>query len=158
MWTRDLLTGEESLRLENVTRSPVRGLYPWTASAYPDACREIWDCGEAFYTGCGLKISVEDPVSHTPHDLGLWPRGTHLLDISNDLAVLRGGTAYCDIKSFSTAFEVIDLRSLHPYDWAAIKASVKKTHRVLYVNEETEITNFGELGIFATVPHLRPVG
>ena len=111
VWTRDLLTGEESLRLENVTRSPVRGLYPWTASAYPDACREIWDCGEAFYTGCGLKISVEDPVSHTPHDLGLWPRGTHLLDISNDLAVLRGGTAYCDIKSFSTAFEVIDLQS-----------------------------------------------
>src|SRR5688500_16436460 len=27
--------------------------------------------------------------------------------------------------------EVIDLRSLHPYDWDAIKASVKKTNRVL---------------------------
>lgn len=40
--------------------------------------------------------------------------------------------------------EVIDLRSLHPYDWDAIKASVKKTHRVLCLNEDTEITNFGE--------------
>jgi 2-oxoisovalerate dehydrogenase E1 component beta subunit len=40
--------------------------------------------------------------------------------------------------------EVIDLRSLIPYDWEAIKASVKKTGRVLFVNEETEITNFGE--------------
>ena len=40
--------------------------------------------------------------------------------------------------------EVIDLRSLHPYDWDAIKASVKKTNRVLCVNEDTEITNFGE--------------
>lgn len=40
--------------------------------------------------------------------------------------------------------EVIDLRSLHPYDWDAIKASVKKTHRVLAVNEDTEVTNFGE--------------
>jgi len=40
--------------------------------------------------------------------------------------------------------EVIDLRSLHPYDWDAIKASVKKTHRVLCVNEDTEVTNFGE--------------
>ncbi|MBA3457146.1 MAG: alpha-ketoacid dehydrogenase subunit beta [Deltaproteobacteria bacterium] len=40
--------------------------------------------------------------------------------------------------------EVIDLRSLHPYDWDAIKASVRKTNRVLCVNEDTEITNFGE--------------
>ncbi len=40
--------------------------------------------------------------------------------------------------------EVIDLRSLHPYDWDAIVASVRKTNRVLCVNEDTEITNFGE--------------
>ncbi|HSD89501.1 MAG TPA: transketolase C-terminal domain-containing protein [Kofleriaceae bacterium] len=40
--------------------------------------------------------------------------------------------------------EVVDLRSLHPYDWPAIEASVKKTNRVLCVNEDTEITNFGE--------------
>ena len=40
--------------------------------------------------------------------------------------------------------EVIDLRSLQPYDWPTIEASVKKTNRVLCVNEDTEITNFGE--------------
>jgi 2-oxoisovalerate dehydrogenase E1 component subunit beta len=40
--------------------------------------------------------------------------------------------------------EIIDLRSLHPYDWDTIKASVQKTNRVLCVNEDTEITNFGE--------------
>jgi 2-oxoisovalerate dehydrogenase E1 component beta subunit len=40
--------------------------------------------------------------------------------------------------------EVVDLRSLHPIDWDAIADSVKKTHRVLCVNEDTEITNFGE--------------
>ncbi len=40
--------------------------------------------------------------------------------------------------------EVIDLRSLWPYDWNAIKASVEKTGRVLFVNEDTEVTNFGE--------------
>ncbi|HUS31552.1 MAG TPA: transketolase C-terminal domain-containing protein [Kofleriaceae bacterium] len=40
--------------------------------------------------------------------------------------------------------EIIDLRSLHPYDWPAIKASVQKTNRVLCVNEDTEVTNFGE--------------
>ena len=40
--------------------------------------------------------------------------------------------------------EVVDLRSLHPYDWETITASVRKTNRVLCVNEDTEITNFGE--------------
>ena len=40
--------------------------------------------------------------------------------------------------------EVIDLRSLWPYDWEAIRASVDKTGKVLFVNEDTEVTNFGE--------------
>jgi 2-oxoisovalerate dehydrogenase E1 component beta subunit len=40
--------------------------------------------------------------------------------------------------------EVIDLRTLWPYDWEHLKASIKKTHRVLFVNEDTEVTNFGE--------------
>lgn len=40
--------------------------------------------------------------------------------------------------------EVLDLRSLYPYDWEAIKASVRKTRRVLCINEDTEVTNFGE--------------
>jgi 2-oxoisovalerate dehydrogenase E1 component beta subunit len=40
--------------------------------------------------------------------------------------------------------EIVDLRSLHPYDWDAITTSVRKTNRVLCVNEDTEITNFGE--------------
>jgi 2-oxoisovalerate dehydrogenase E1 component beta subunit len=41
-------------------------------------------------------------------------------------------------------FDVIDLRSIFPYDWKAISASVMKTGRVLIVNEDTEVTNFGE--------------
>jgi len=40
--------------------------------------------------------------------------------------------------------EVIDLRSLIPYDWNAITQSIRKTGRVLFINEETEISNFGE--------------
>jgi 2-oxoisovalerate dehydrogenase E1 component beta subunit len=40
--------------------------------------------------------------------------------------------------------EVLDLRSLWPYDWEAIRESVEKTGRVLYVNEDSEVTNFGE--------------
>ncbi len=40
--------------------------------------------------------------------------------------------------------EVIDLRTLWPYDWDCIKTSIEKTGRVLFVNEDTEVTNFGE--------------
>src|SRR5205823_12050788 len=40
--------------------------------------------------------------------------------------------------------EVLDLRSIFPYDWKAISQSVLKTGRVLLVNEDTEVTNFGE--------------
>lgn len=41
-------------------------------------------------------------------------------------------------------FDVLDLRSIFPYDWKAISQSVLKTGRVLIVNEDTEVTNFGE--------------
>jgi 2-oxoisovalerate dehydrogenase E1 component beta subunit len=42
------------------------------------------------------------------------------------------------------SFDVLDLRSIFPYDWKAISSSVLKTGRVLIVNEDTEVTNFGE--------------
>jgi 2-oxoisovalerate dehydrogenase E1 component beta subunit len=41
-------------------------------------------------------------------------------------------------------FDVLDLRTIFPYDWKAISRSVFKTGRVLIVNEDTEVTNFGE--------------
>jgi 2-oxoisovalerate dehydrogenase E1 component beta subunit len=41
-------------------------------------------------------------------------------------------------------FDVIDLRSIFPYDWDLLSASVAKTGRVLIANEDTEVTNFGE--------------
>jgi 2-oxoisovalerate dehydrogenase E1 component beta subunit len=41
-------------------------------------------------------------------------------------------------------FDVLDLRSIFPYDWRAIRESVQKTGRFLVVNEDTEVTNFGE--------------
>jgi 2-oxoisovalerate dehydrogenase E1 component beta subunit len=41
-------------------------------------------------------------------------------------------------------FDVIDLRSIFPYDWEAVSGSVVKTGRLLVVNEDTEVTNFAE--------------
>lgn len=48
------------------------------------------------------------------------------------------------LKEQGIHYDVFDLRTIYPYDWEAIKASVEKTGRVLFVNEDTEISNFGE--------------
>jgi len=40
--------------------------------------------------------------------------------------------------------ELIDLRTLYPYDSTTIFASVRKTGRVLILSEDSEVTNFGE--------------
>jgi len=50
--------------------------------------------------------------------------------------------------------EVIDLRTLAPYDWELVKGSIAKTGRALFVNEDTEVTNFGEHLIRRTVEEL----
>jgi 2-oxoisovalerate dehydrogenase E1 component beta subunit len=47
-------------------------------------------------------------------------------------------------RDFGYTFDVIDLRSIFPYDWAMISASLIKTGRLLITNEDTEVTNFGE--------------
>jgi 2-oxoisovalerate dehydrogenase E1 component len=39
--------------------------------------------------------------------------------------------------------EVIDLRTLNPYDWEAIVASVQKTHRVMVAYEDTRSWGYG---------------
>lgn len=46
-------------------------------------------------------------------------------------------------KSMGSA-AVIDLRSIYPYDWELIRHWVERTGRVLFLNEDTELTNFGE--------------
>jgi 2-oxoisovalerate dehydrogenase E1 component beta subunit len=50
--------------------------------------------------------------------------------------------------------EVIDLRSLYPYDWSCIADSVRKTGRVVFVNEDTEVTNFAEHLTYRVVQEL----
>lgn len=50
--------------------------------------------------------------------------------------------------------EVIDMRTLWPYDWELISSSIRKTRRVIYVNEDTEVTNFGEHLVRRTVEEL----
>ena len=70
--------------------------------------------------------------------------GSHVTVVSYGRNVPMALAAARELAEDGIDTEVVDLRSLHPYDWAAITASVRKTNRVLCVNEDTEITNFGE--------------
>jgi 2-oxoisovalerate dehydrogenase E1 component beta subunit len=59
-----------------------------------------------------------------------------------------------ELASEGIEVEVIDLRSLWPYDWTKVKESIKRTNRALFVNEDTEVTNFGEHLMRRTVEEL----
>jgi 2-oxoisovalerate dehydrogenase E1 component beta subunit len=52
------------------------------------------------------------------------------------------------------SMEIIDLRSLYPYDWQTVKESILKTKRVIFLNEDTEVTNFGEHLAYRTTQEL----
>ncbi len=70
--------------------------------------------------------------------------GDHVTVVSYGRHVLIALQAAEQLAEEGISVEVIDLRTLWPYDWQMIKDSVKKTGRVAFVNEDTEVTNFGE--------------
>lgn len=74
-------------------------------------------------------------ITRSGDDITVVSYGRHLLTC-NEVAD--------QLKAEGFSVEVIDLRSIYPYDWQMIKSSIEKTGRVLFVNEDTEVTNFGE--------------
>jgi 2-oxoisovalerate dehydrogenase E1 component beta subunit len=70
--------------------------------------------------------------------------GSHVTVLTYGRNVQMSLAAAEELAEEGIETEVVDLRSLHPYDWPTIEASIRKTNRVLCVNEDTEITNFGE--------------
>lgn len=70
--------------------------------------------------------------------------GEHITVVSYGRTLPLCEQAAIALANDGLSVEVIDLRTLWPYDWATIEASVLKTGRALFVNEDTEVTNFGE--------------
>jgi 2-oxoisovalerate dehydrogenase E1 component beta subunit len=108
-----------------------------------------------------LKKRIDAPVGDRSNWEPDWPEVQEYLVPLGKAELIREGTTATVISYGRTlplcvqaadeiqrqqghTFEVLDLRSLFPYDWAAIRQSVLKTGRVLIVNEDTEVTNFGE--------------
>ena len=57
---------------------------------------------------------------------------------------LKAAEQVSELSGGNVEVEVIDLRTLAPYDWSRVSESVARTGRVMIVNEDTEVTNFGE--------------
>jgi 2-oxoisovalerate dehydrogenase E1 component beta subunit len=70
--------------------------------------------------------------------------GEHVTVVSYGRTLPLCAQAADQVREEGISAEVIDLRTLWPYDWDMISRSVQKTGRVIYVNEDTEVTNFGE--------------
>lgn len=81
--------------------------------------------------------------------------GTDLTVVSYGRTLLLCQKIADKLKSeMGVKLEVIDLRSIYPYDWQTLHKSIKKTGRVLFVNEDTEVTNFGEHLAYRTTQEL----
>ena len=107
-----------------------------------------------------LSKMIDAPLGDRSQWVPQWPALEDLFIPIGEAKIVRPGTqltvvtygrmvtlcrkAAEDLAGEGCDIEVIDLRSLHPYDWPALSASVKKTGRLLVVNEDTEVTNFGE--------------
>ncbi|WP_224249560.1 alpha-ketoacid dehydrogenase subunit beta [Hyalangium gracile] len=70
--------------------------------------------------------------------------GTQVTAVSYGRTLPMCAKAADTLREQGVSVEVIDLRTLWPYDWDLVKGSIEKTGRVLFVNEDTEVTNFGE--------------
>jgi len=69
--------------------------------------------------------------------------GTDLSIITYGALVQRSLVAAKQAEQQGTSVEIIDLRTLNPYDWNAIENSVKKTSRVIVAHEDSLSWGYG---------------
>jgi 2-oxoisovalerate dehydrogenase E1 component beta subunit len=107
-----------------------------------------------------LKLMIDAPIGDRSKWKAQWPKvgdyfvplgkakvtreGNQITVVSYGRHLLMCNQAADKLKEAGYSVEVIDLRSIYPYDWPLIKSSIEKTGRVLFINEDTDVTNFGE--------------
>lgn len=129
----ELIPGEpdSEKELKSMIDAPIGDRSSWKPR-WPQLSEYLVPIGQGKITRSGEQVTV---VSY----------GRHLL-LCNEVAD--------QLASEGVSVEVIDLRSIYPYDWTMIRDSVRKTGRVLFVNEDTEVTNFGEHLAYRVVQEL----
>lgn len=92
-----------------------------------------------------------DPVALVPEEaytlplgsLAIRREGEEMTLLANMLLVHRAMQAATDLEAMNISAEVIDMRCLAPLDWDALIASVRKTNRVLIVEEDNLTGGWG---------------
>lgn len=69
--------------------------------------------------------------------------GTDVSIVTYGAVVHRAEVAAAQLQREGVSAEIIDLRSLSPYDWEAIAATVRKTHRVIVAYEDMLSWGYG---------------
>ena len=69
--------------------------------------------------------------------------GTDVSIITYGAVVHRAEVAAAELARNGVSAEILDLRSLSPYDWEGIATSVKKTNRVIVAYEDTRSWGYG---------------
>ena len=69
--------------------------------------------------------------------------GTDVTIITYGAVVRRAEVAAAEMEREGVSVELIDLRTLSPYDWEAIATSVRKTNRVIVAYEDTLSWGYG---------------
>jgi 2-oxoisovalerate dehydrogenase E1 component len=69
--------------------------------------------------------------------------GTDVSVITYGAVVHRAEVAAAELARNGISAEILDLRTLSPYDWDAIAATVRKTNRVLVAYEDTRSWGYG---------------
>lgn len=129
----ELIPGEpeSEKELKNMIDAPIGDRTKWKPN---------WPQLEAYTVPIGKA-----KITRQGSDITLVSYGRHLL-LCNEIAD--------ELNLNGVSVEVIDLRTIIPYDWSCIRDSVRKTGRVLFVNEDTDLTNFAEHLAFRVVREL----
>jgi acetoin:2,6-dichlorophenolindophenol oxidoreductase subunit beta len=107
--------------------------------ADPDPCIFI-ECSRAYFN------AGEVPVDAVPIPLGkasIVREGSDVTLISYSEMVTRCLTAAADLEKEGISAEVIDLRTISPWDQAAVLVSVRKTGRAVVVHEAVRTCGVG---------------
>jgi 2-oxoisovalerate dehydrogenase E1 component len=69
--------------------------------------------------------------------------GTDVSIVTYGAVVHRAEVAAAELARDGVSTEIIDLRTLSPYDWDAVAATVRKTNRVIVAYEDTRSWGYG---------------
>jgi 2-oxoisovalerate dehydrogenase E1 component len=98
------------------------------------AMAEYWNVPDGYYT-LPLGKARRLRIGEGPASIAIICWGTMVLEACT--------AAANTVNRQGGAFEIVDLRTLAPFDEEAVATAVRETNRVIVVTEEPDLTSFG---------------